>query len=155
MSTNNRGKLLIDNQVQLTLIRRIMLHWVAFMALFLTIVFAIDFFIREPGVTITESLSLTVQKNGLVLILMVAMMPSFLLDTVKLSHRFAGPISRLKSGLSDLAEGREVQQINLRKNDFWGELASDFNRVAVRLNLASSQDDQSQVSEGNPTTGTK
>ena len=133
MSNNNRGKLLIDNRVQLSLVRRVSLHWLAFIGLFLCIVLTIELFLREPGVTMAQSFVLALQKNALMLVLMFAIMPAFLYDTVKMSHRFAGPISRLKHGLSALANGEKVSDIKLRKGDFWGDLAEDFNRVAHLL----------------------
>lgn len=133
MSNNNRLKLLIDNRVQLSLLRRVTLHWLAFICLFLCIVLSIELFLREPGVTMAQSFVLALQKNALMLVLLFAIMPAFLYDTIKMSHRFAGPISRLKHGLSALANGEKVSEIKLRKDDFWGELAEDFNRVAHLL----------------------
>ncbi len=133
MSNNNRLKLLIDNRVQLSLVRRVTLHWLAFIGLFLCIVLTIELFLREPGVTMAQSFVLALQKNALMLVLMFAIMPAFLYDTIKMSNRFAGPISRLKNGLSALAKGEKVSEIKLRKDDFWGDLAEDFNRVAHLL----------------------
>jgi hypothetical protein len=55
-----------------------------------------------------------------------------LYDTLKLSHRFAGPIVRLRNGLSAWGDGKEVQPIKFRQNDFWNELADHFNRAVER-----------------------
>ncbi|MFO0941665.1 MAG: hypothetical protein U0930_12980 [Pirellulales bacterium] len=139
MSNDNRGKLLIDNRVQLSLVRRVTLHWVSFIVLFFCIVFTLELFLREPGVSFAQTLLISLQKNALLLVLMVAIMPAFLYDTVKMSHRFAGPVSRLKQGLSSLASGQPVEKLNFRKGDFWGELAEDFNRVADRLDSESTE----------------
>jgi hypothetical protein len=133
MSNDNRGKLLIDNGVQLSLVRRIFLHWLAFIGLFLCIVLTLELFLRDPGVTLSASAFQAIEKNSLMLILMVAVMPAFLYDTVKLSNRFAGPITKLKNRLTALADGEPVDEITFRKGDFWGELAEQFNRVANRL----------------------
>lgn len=143
MSSKQRGRLLIDNQVQLSLVRRVSLHWLAFMALFLCVMLTLELFAREPGSSFGDSLVLSLQKHAMMLILMVAIMPAFLYDTVKMSHRFAGPISRLKQGLSALANGQQVDDMNFRKGDFWGELAEDFNKVAERVRAESPK--QSEV----------
>lgn len=133
VSNNSRGKLLIDNRVQLSLVRRVSLHWLTFMALFLLVVFSIEVFLRDPETSLVDSFVLSLQKHSLMFVLMIAIMPAFLYDTVKMSNRFAGPISRLKYGLSALASGEKVEEINFRKGDFWGELAEDFNKVAQRV----------------------
>lgn len=152
MSNENRGKLLIDNRVQLSLVKRVTLHWVAFIALFLCIVFTLELFLREPGVSLGQTVLLSLQKNALMLVLMAAIMPAFLYDTVKMSHRFAGPVSRLKHGLSSLATGQPVEKLNFRKGDFWGDLAEDFNRVVDRMEVeASASSSSSQSSENDQT----
>jgi hypothetical protein len=140
---SNRGKFLIDKSVQMSLVRRVVLHWVSFIALFFLIVLTLEMFMREPGVGIGQSMLDTLKKNTLIFVLMVAVMPAFLYDTVKMSNRFAGPVSRLKQGLSALAKGQNVEPMNFRKGDFWGELAEDFNRVAVKL--TSETDGQSEL----------
>jgi signal transduction histidine kinase len=133
MSNRNRGKFLVDSRVQLSLVGRVIVHWISFIVLFLLVVLTIEMFLREPGVSVLDSLSISLKKNALMFVLMVAVLPAFLYDTVKMSNRFAGPISRLKYGLTSLANGQPVEKINFRKGDFWGELAEDFNRVATRL----------------------
>jgi signal transduction histidine kinase len=133
MSNHNRGRFLVDSRVQLSLVGRVIVHWISFIVLFLLVVLTIEMFLREPGVSVLDSLSISLKKNALMFVLMVAVLPAFLYDTVKMSNRFAGPISRLKYGLTALANGQPVEKINFRKGDFWGELAEDFNRVATRL----------------------
>ncbi len=145
MSNNNRGKLLIDNRVQLSLVKRVTLHWVSFIVLFLCVVFTLELFLREPGVSFGQTLLVSLQKNALMLVLMAAIMPAFLYDTVKMSHRFAGPVSRLKHGLSSLANGQPVEKLNFRKGDFWGELAEDFNRVADRFDADEAAEEKDTV----------
>jgi hypothetical protein len=54
--------------------------------------------------------------------------PVYVWDLVKLSHRFAGPMLRLRRILKDLAAGRRASHLRFRPNDFWQETAIDFNR---------------------------
>jgi len=60
-------------------------------------------------------------------------LPFLLLDLVRVSHRFAGPVYRLRSSLRDLADGKTVAPITFRDNDFWYEVATEFNRVLERV----------------------
>jgi hypothetical protein len=61
------------------------------------------------------------------------LLPIVMLDVMRLSNRFVGPVVRLRNGLREVAEGRPAQPLNFRDDDFWRELATDFNRAAARL----------------------
>lgn len=149
MSSKNRGRLLVDRRVQLSLVRRVVIHWISFVALFLLIVLTLEMFLREPGVSALDSFAVSLKKNALLFTLMLAIMPAFLYDTVKMSNRFAGPVSRLKNGLSALANGEQVEEMNFRKGDFWGELAEDFNRVVQRISSDSRSSESVKDTDAN------
>lgn len=70
--------------------------------------------------------------------------PLVIMDVLRLSNRFAGPAWRLKISLKALAEGKEVRPIHFRDNDFWREMAEDFNCISGRLNQVSNHIDPSQ-----------
>jgi hypothetical protein len=53
-------------------------------------------------------------------------------DIVRMSNRFVGPVVRLRGALRELAENRPAQPLNFRDDDFWRELATDFNKAAAR-----------------------
>ena len=44
-------------------------------------------------------------------------------------HRVAGPLYRIEKTLKDLAEGKKVEKIKLRKKDFFKSLAEATNQV--------------------------
>jgi len=44
-------------------------------------------------------------------------------------HRIAGPLYRIEKTLKDLAEGKKVEKIKLRKKDFFKSLAEATNQV--------------------------
>ncbi|MBP86447.1 MAG: hypothetical protein CMJ64_07000 [Planctomycetaceae bacterium] len=64
----------------------------------------------------------------------VFVLPVVLWDVLRLSHRFAGPMIRLRHALSDLANGKEVKTVSFRDGDYWTEFADHFNRLNERLN---------------------
>jgi hypothetical protein len=64
---------------------------------------------------------------------MLAMIPMFLRDTMKLSNRFAGPMFRLKTSLGCLMSGEQHLPIKFREEDRWREAASDFHQVLERV----------------------
>jgi hypothetical protein len=73
-------------------------------------------------------------------------LPLVVIDCVRLSNRFAGPLYRLRRELRRLAAGEKVTPIHFRDGDFWLEFADEFNAVAKRM--------QELQQELNNTTGT-
>jgi hypothetical protein len=49
-----------------------------------------------------------------------------------------GPILRLRRALKEVADGLPAKPLNFREQDFWRELATDFNRAAARAAAAPS-----------------
>lgn len=70
---------------------------------------------------------------GPVLITSLLIVPLILLDTVRLSNRFAGPMLRMRQTMRLLSEDRKVYPIHFRDNDFWGGFADDFNQMLARV----------------------
>jgi hypothetical protein len=60
-------------------------------------------------------------------------LPVVMMDVLRMSNRFAGPVFRLRGALREIAEGRPVQPLNFRDDDFWGELGVEFNHAMARL----------------------
>ncbi len=139
MSTNTRGKIYVDRTVQGALARRIMFHWCIFFVLASISLIGLEFFMGNPSLSFEERMGIVWNKYALFFVLMLAVVPSFVYDTVKLSHRFAGPILRLKASLGKLADGDEVQELKFRDGDFWMGIASDFNLVNERINSLQAQ----------------
>lgn len=133
MPSQKRSRLLIDAPVQLMLVRRVLVHWLLFFALFILCLVTLEYFLREPGTNLWDSLNLVLSKYTLLFLLIAALLPVFIYDTLKMSHRFAGPVYRLKKSMKSLAEGEQVPPLKFRSKDFWSEISSDFNRIAHRL----------------------
>ncbi|MEM6468952.1 MAG: hypothetical protein AAF802_05235 [Planctomycetota bacterium] len=124
-----RSRTLVDSEVQGTLIRRVALHWVLF---FICNTIALTFWMRlfeQPDGEMAESFAATVRRFLPFFVITMALIPAFVWDTLKLSHRFAGPITRLRGALIDLKEGRAVAPLKFRESDFWQEIAGNFNDV--------------------------
>ena len=84
-------------------------------------------------------------RHAQTLTLMVLICPFFIYRSVKFSHRFAGPIWRLRREIRALNDGGPIAPVRFRKGDFWEDLADDFNGVLSRLARAEQQ--QSDTSE--------
>jgi hypothetical protein len=71
--------------------------------------------------------------QGPFLLVMVFLLPMFVLDTIKFSNRFAGPIYRLRRTIKEVAAGAAPRHLKFRDFDFWKGLAEDYNKMIDRL----------------------
>ena len=131
---NRRHKHFVDLAVQGALARRITLHWLIFLAM---ACLALPLWqLRSHGV-FSSSFSQMMTEGWVamapVFIILIAMLPIFVWDTVKFSHRFTGPMCRFQKAIRSLAAGEETRSIRLRKGDFWTEFADDFNQMLERV----------------------
>ena len=67
------------------------------------------------------------QANSTILICAAAICPIMLWDTLRVTHRIAGPVERFKSVLKKLARGEEVKEVQLREKDLLEDLRVAFN----------------------------
>ncbi len=128
-----RSKLFVDSAVQGALVKRLIVHWFTFLGLSALAALTLNIMLGDPNRSAANVLFDVWLQNGTFFLILFALMPMFLYDTVKLSHRFAGPIFRFRSVLKQLAEGEQVPTLEFRGSDFWQDIANDYNRVAQRL----------------------
>ena len=72
-------------------------------------------------------------SHGPLLISLVFLLPVFIFDSIQLSHRFAGPVVRLRNAMRNIAAGDAPQHLKFRDKDFWQELAGDYNGMLDAL----------------------
>lgn len=133
MSKKKRKKLFIDPIVQGALLRRIMVHWVYFiLGSFFTIV-TLQVMVHGVDRPFTEHVTQVWNQYGIMAFVVICFLPAFIYDSIKLSHRFAGPIYKLRLTLREMAAGGDPGEIKFRKDDYWGEIARDINQINQRL----------------------
>ncbi|NQT16923.1 MAG: hypothetical protein HQ582_29465 [Planctomycetes bacterium] len=144
---NLRKKRFIDSPVQGALIRRIVLHWLVFFSVMLVVLplwrIMCSGNLMGP---FSKMMAESWVETAPAFIILLAMMPIFVWDTVTLSHRFAGPMYRFRKTLQELAARGEAAPVKLRNGDFWQDVADDFNAVLDRLAAEKARD----ASEDNP-----
>ncbi len=146
MSTPNpakrRFRALIDPEVQGGILRKIAIHWTLF---FICNAIALTLWIRlfeQPDANWTQTIEDTFRRFLPFFIITMALIPAFVWDTLKLTNRFAGPIHRLRIALADASSGRTVAPLHFRTNDFWKEIAQNFNSVIQRCDSIQSDGDE-------------
>jgi nitrogen fixation/metabolism regulation signal transduction histidine kinase len=90
--------------------------------------------------------------HGPFLVVLLFLLPVFVVDTVKLSHRFAGPIYNLRRAMREVAQGKPPRKLKFRDNDFWQGLSDDYNAMLTRL--VPSVDDKEPISDEKELVGT-
>lgn len=132
MAHPQRKKKFVDPQVQGALIRRLILHWISFVAVASVLAFFLQV-LSNPFRPISQHAQQLWWTHGPFILVMIFMLPVFVVDTIKLSHRFAGPIYRLRHTVRNIAQGGDVKLLKFRDFDFWQGLAVDFNSMIQRL----------------------
>lgn len=132
MSDPQRTKQFVDANVQGALVRRLVLHWLVFMVVAATVAFVLQV-LSNPFVTLRVHAENMWWTQGPFLLVMAFLLPVFILDTIKLSHRFAGPIFSLRRVMREIAEGQQPRALKFRGDDFWHELAVDYNAMLAKL----------------------
>jgi nitrogen fixation/metabolism regulation signal transduction histidine kinase len=132
MAYPRRTKHFIDSNVQGSLARRIIVHWLVFMLVTAFVSFVIQV-LANPFRPIADHLQDLWITQGPFLLVMVFLLPVFVMDTIKLSHRFAGPIFSLRRAIQDIAQGKPARRLKFRKRDFWHGLADDYNAMLTKV----------------------
>lgn len=130
MSRKMRRQHWVDTGVQGTLIRRILFHWVAFFCVTLVCVSAMNLLLGDPDQSLVERVNSPGSGLMLIGVIMLALLPAFALDTIRFSNRFVGPIVRLRRCLRELGSEKSVPKLAFRDNDFWADVADEFNTVS-------------------------
>lgn len=132
MSSVSRGRLYIDRDVQRALVLQLVRHWALFVVVLTGILLALDS-LSDPQRSIGQHFWSLWQQHSALLVVVGALFPVFLYDSIKLSNRFAGPIMRLRSALREAAAGELSRPIVFRKDDFWQDIAKSYNALLSRL----------------------
>lgn len=131
-----RKRIFIDSPIQWALLIRIGLYWSVCLfaqVLIIVLVAVVAATSAAPNAFAVHALQLRWLVE-LVAFASALVLPIVMFDALRLSHRWVGPIFRLRSALQELSRGEEVAPITFRAGDFWQELAGDFNVVAAELN---------------------
>jgi hypothetical protein len=144
MTRSPRRQKFVDAKVQGALARRIIFHWLAFMAVSCGVSLFLQI-LSDPFRAFSENLRILWVTQGPLMLVMVFLLPVFVLDTVKLSHRFAGPIVSLRRAMREIVEGKPARKLQFRQSDFWHGLADDYNAIVDRVSPGNEQSSSNTV----------
>ena len=81
-----------------------------------------------------------------VLVCALAVLPVLLWDMVRMTHRVAGPLVRFQRALSELAEGRRVDRVQIRDGDLLIEFQDEFNTFLDKIGMMKRAEPKSPAS---------
>jgi hypothetical protein len=137
MSHPRRSIFLVDREVQGALMLRIMVYWM-FCVISISLILICWNAYTGPSQRFIDLVTDLYHRYGPALSVSLLLLPIVLLDVLRMSNKFVGPMMRLRKGLREVAEGRPAQPLSFRDDDFWHEMAGDFNRAAAVVARAAS-----------------
>jgi hypothetical protein len=132
MKTCRRGQILVDREVQGALMLRVAAYWL-FCLLTIALMLMCWNIVTGPPRRFAAIALEIYSRYAPALAASLILLPLVMIDVVRLSNRFVGPIYRLRGALRHLADGQEVRPLKFRDGDYWHELADDFNELAAQV----------------------
>jgi hypothetical protein len=129
---SNRTRSYIDPSVQGSLLRKLSFHWLVLITVNCIVFAAWAWLFERTEASSGDALSTAFAKCLPFLVTSAAILPVFLFDTLQLTNRFAGPALRFRAALSDASQGVPVRPMQFRHDDFWQEMAENFNTLLQR-----------------------
>src|SRR5688572_11419333 len=122
MSEIRRGRIFVDSQVQGALTIRVIAYWF-YCLLSVTLMLACWTILNDKPRSSGELLQLIWERGAPGILASFLVLPIVMVDCVRMSNRFAGPILRLRRGLRQLADGEPTRPIIFRTGDFLTDIA--------------------------------
>ena len=127
-----RKQLFIDPKVQGALVVRVVFYWVVFL-IAITLMLLCWRIATGPARIFYTHFDEMWFFYGPAAVASFLLLPLVIVDVVRLSNRFTGPMLRLRRSMRQLARGEHVEPIKFRDTDFWHEFAEEFNAVLARF----------------------
>ncbi len=128
----SRTRLFVDRDVQGALVKRIASQWIAFVLSLSVLLIAFQYFER-PMDSFDDQVQVFFSRHLVMFVILMVLLPLFIYDALKLSHRFAGPMVRVRRMLGQLAAGEPTDSLHFREGDFWNDVANNFNAIRAKL----------------------
>jgi hypothetical protein len=139
---NRRHQLFIEPKVQGPLMFRVAAYWMAMLwaaaVLLIGAPFAIGVALSQRPPEFLEIASRVSSQLWPAFFVAAMMLPIVMMDILRQSHRMVGPTLRIRRALQDLADGKTIDPIYFRKDDYWAESGEAINRIQENLLAAAS-----------------
>ena len=141
MNNDQRTRLVIEPEIQYSLVKQLFGQWVLHLTASLTLLVMLQVLLGGFFRPWSEHWSQIWPVVASISIAMLFLLPVYIRNSLKLSNRFVGPIHRFRKELRNIAKGESHQPIQFRDADFWpaiaNELRAALDAIESRATLAS------------------
>ena len=129
MKSHQRRQIMVDQPVQGVLTARVAIYWSMGMGATLFSGWIWQFWYPSDSESSLFPTGILPAVIGSLVVL-----PLAIVDMIRVSNRFVGPVHSLRNQLKCLSLGDSVRPLELRKGDYWNDLVRQFNEVVkVRI----------------------
>jgi hypothetical protein len=129
--SEDRKKIWI-NRFQTGLFVRIITYWLIYQITVWNFLFLWHVWQEGPGNPLEQYWNFF-KGYAPTLLIFVGLVPFLAWDAVRFTHRLVGPVIRFRRGLQELAEGKQIRKLKLRKGDYLVDLQDEFNQMLDAL----------------------
>jgi hypothetical protein len=133
-----RKHLYVDSKVQGALVSRALLYWAVCLIAIALLLLCWQILTSPPQMFYMYFNNLWF-FFGPAAIASLLLVPVVVMDVIRISNRFVGPLLRLRRSMRELARGEDVGPLEFRDNDFWQDFADEFNAVRNRMQQLSAK----------------
>jgi len=141
-TSHPRKQVYVNRIIQGRMLRRFAVMWLVYHAVLWNSMFLYrylqyrgELLAGAPAQPFAELYAQFFQQHYSVLICAAAVLPVLLWDMIRMTHRIAGPLVRFQRALSEIAEGRPVDRVQIRKGDLLLEFQDEFNHFLERIGM--------------------
>ncbi len=80
-----------------------------------------------------DHLKAALAEHSIILLLFMTAIPIIFRDVLRVTHRCVGPLVSIKRALDDLAKGKIIEPVKLRKSDLLHDIADPLNKIADQI----------------------
>ena len=130
-----RKRLFIDSKVQGALLVRSAVYWLCCIAVMSVMLICWEVF-ATPGSIREIQYDQLWYRYAPALAMSLLILPFILLDVVRVTNRMVGPVYRMRNSMRQLAAGKPIAPLQFRQDDFWKEMADEFNALTAIVQRA-------------------
>lgn len=138
---HQRKRLFVDSAFQGRLLVRLVFYWAIYHVALWHLLFSFNMMSaamnHDPSAPAKSVGTLyrefAVDHTGIIVCFLV-MLPILGRDLLKFSHRLAGPLIRFRNTMQQMADGKPVEPVTLRKYDLPSDFLSAFNKMVTTWN---------------------
>jgi hypothetical protein len=133
-----RRKLLVDRSLQGRMIIRVAFYWALYHAALWHALVLVQYFQHrfaglsgQPARSFWDQYAASFQNSQAILIAAVLLLPAVIWETLRQTHRVAGPLFRFQSTLQCLIDGGTPAPVKLRKGDLLTSFEQTMNEFLI------------------------